>query len=87
MKLVLDLALAGLAAALVLGFVRIVKGPTSHDRVVVLDNVASTVAGLVGLYAIRLEQPILLDVLIVVAFLSFISTVALAKYLERGAHP
>ncbi len=87
MTWVLDLALAGLAIALVLCFVRVLRGPTAHDRVVALDNLSSTVAGLAGVYAIRLGEAIFLDVLIAVALLGFISTVAFARYLERGAHP
>ncbi|HPL27044.1 MAG TPA: monovalent cation/H+ antiporter complex subunit F [Anaerolineae bacterium] len=85
MTWVLDLALGGLVLALLLGFVRILRGPTAHDRVVALDNTSSTVVGLVGVYAIRREQAVLLDVLIVIALLGFISTVAIARYLERGA--
>ena len=87
MKWVLDLALAGLTLALMLCFVRVLRGPTAHDRVVALDNLASAVVGLAGVYAIKLGEAILLDVLIAVALLGFISTVAFARYLERGAHP
>ncbi len=85
MTWVLDLALVGLAAALSLTFLRILRGPTAHDRVVALENTASTVVSLVGIYAIRREQVVLLDVLVVIALLGFISTVAFARYLERGA--
>jgi len=87
MIVVLDLALACLALAMVLSFVRILRGPTAHDRVVAVDNLTGTLVGLVGIYAIRLEESILVDVLIVTALLGFISTVAFARYLERGAHP
>lgn len=87
MTLVLDLALGGLAIAAVLSFLRILRGPTAHDRVVALCNLGSTVIGLVGVYAIRQEEVVLLDALIVFALLGFISTVAFARYLERGAHP
>jgi multicomponent Na+:H+ antiporter subunit F len=86
MKLVLDLALAGLTIASILSFVRVLLGPTTHDRVVALDNLSTTTVGLVGVFAIRLEEPVLLNALIVIALLGFISTVAFARYLERGAH-
>jgi len=85
MRLALDIALAGLVFALLLDFVRILLGPTAHDRVVALDNMSSVVVGLVGVYAMRREQAVLLDVLIVIGLLGFISTVAFARYLERGA--
>lgn len=86
MKWVLDLALAGLTIASILSFVRVLLGPTTHDRVVALDNLSTTTVGLVGVFAIRLEEPVLLNALIVIALLGFISTVAFARYLERGAH-
>jgi len=85
MRLALDIALAGLVFALLLDSVRILRGPTAHDRVVALDNMSSVVVGLVGVYAMRREQAVLLDVLIVISLLGFISTVAFARYLERGA--
>ncbi len=85
MKWVLDLALAGLTVASILCFVRLLRGPTAHDRVVALDSLSSTVVGLVAVYAIRLEQAVLIDALFVIALLGFVSTVAFARYLERGA--
>ncbi|MGQ9681593.1 MAG: monovalent cation/H+ antiporter complex subunit F [Anaerolineae bacterium] len=87
MNVVLDLSLAGLVLALALCLVRVLRGPTAHDRVVALDNAASTIVGLVAVYAIRLRQPVLLDAIVVLALLGFVSTVAFARYLERGAHP
>ncbi len=85
MSWVLDLALASLTMASILCFLRLLRGPTAHDRVVALDSLASTVVGLVGVYAIRLEQAVLLDALFVIALLGFVSTVVFARYLERGA--
>jgi multicomponent Na+:H+ antiporter subunit F len=83
---VLDLALAGLSIALALCLVRIVRGPTAHDRVVALDNMSSTIVGLIAVCTIRLREAVLLDAVVVVALLGFVSTVAFARYLERGAH-
>lgn len=85
MKWILDLALAGLSVASILSFLRLLLGPSAHDRVVALDSLSSTVVGLVAVYAIRLEQPVLIDALFVIALLGFVSTVAFARYLERGA--
>lgn len=85
MKVVVDVAMGGLALAATLTFIRILRGPTAHERVQALDNLTSIIVGLVGVYAIRVGQSVLLDVLIVIALLGFISTVAFARYLERGA--
>ncbi len=41
--------------ALILAFVRVVRGPSLPDRVVALELFASIVVGLVGVYAIRTD--------------------------------
>jgi multicomponent Na+:H+ antiporter subunit F len=60
-------------------------GPTAPDRVVSIDALVSlTVAALV-LLGIWYHQPIFLDIALVYAFLAFLGTLAVSKYLEgRG---
>jgi multicomponent Na+:H+ antiporter subunit F len=76
-------ALAMLAFAAVLAFVRLLRGPTLPDRVVAIDLIGVlivcvivTVAGITG-------QQAFLDVAIVIALVSFVGTVAYARYIER----
>jgi multicomponent Na+:H+ antiporter subunit F len=82
-----DLALYGvmpiLAVALVLLFIRLVRGPSLPDRVVALDLLTSLGIGIIAAYAIGVGHSALLDVAIAMALLSFLSTVAFAYYLER----
>jgi len=62
-------------------FIRLILGPTPGDRVVALDTVNTlTVASLVILGLIYREV-IFIDVAIVYALLSFVSTLYIAKYL------
>ncbi|MEM2832795.1 MAG: cation:proton antiporter [Candidatus Caldarchaeum sp.] len=75
------LPLIGLAIAL--AFVRFVWGPTLPDRVVALDLIGALGIGMITAYAIASNLPMLLDVAIVIALLSFLGTVAFARYLER----
>jgi multicomponent Na+:H+ antiporter subunit F len=82
-SLALGLVLPGLAAALMLTFVRLVKGPSLPDRVIALDLMSVIGIGLIATYAIATGQPILLDVAIILALLSFLGTVAFARYVER----
>ncbi|MBM3135301.1 MAG: cation:proton antiporter [Chloroflexi bacterium] len=82
--LVLLLVLPLLSLAVVLAFVRLVRGPSLPDRVVALDLIATLVMGIIAVYAIARNQPVLLDVAIVLALLSFLGTVAFARYLERS---
>jgi multicomponent Na+:H+ antiporter subunit F len=73
-----------LSAAMVLALIRLVRGPTLPDRVVALDLTVTLCAGTIGAYAIVTGQPIILDVAIVVSLVTFLGTVAFARYLERA---
>ncbi|KUG20254.1 MAG: cation:proton antiporter [Methanomicrobiaceae archaeon] len=70
-----------LAVLIVLSIVRLILGPTAPDRVVALDTVNTlTVASMILLGALY-RQVIFIDVAIVYALLSFVSTLYIAKYL------
>jgi multicomponent Na+:H+ antiporter subunit F len=74
-----------MSLAMVLAFVRLVRGPTLPDRVVALDLIGTMGMGMIAVYAIARHLPVLVDVAIVLALLSFLGTIAFARYLEwRG---
>jgi multicomponent Na+:H+ antiporter subunit F len=81
------LTLLLLVASLFLAFYRLVRGPSTPDRVVALDLMALIVVGFIATYAVATEQPVLLDAAIVLALISFLSTVAFARYLEKWSAP
>ena len=62
-------------------FIRLILGPTPADRVVAVDTVNTlTVASMVVLGLIY-QEVIFIDVAIVYALLSFVSTLYLAKFI------
>jgi multicomponent Na+:H+ antiporter subunit F len=61
---------------------RIAKGPTAPDRTVAIDILGTLIVGFTCIYAVMQEQDFYMNVAIAWALLSFIGTVALAKYLE-----
>lgn len=75
-----------LILALFLVFTRLVRGPSLPDRVVALDLTAILTAGIICVYAIDTNQPVFLDAAIVLALITFLGTIAFARYLERRAH-
>jgi multicomponent Na+:H+ antiporter subunit F len=77
------IALAMLAVALLLAFVRLVRGPSLPDRVIALDLISILAAGITATYAIAARQAVFLDVAIVLALISFLGTVAFARYIEK----
>lgn len=72
-----------LSLALILAFVRLVRGPSLPDRVVALDLAITMAMGIISVYAILNNQPAFLDVALILALLSFLGTVAFAYYIER----
>jgi multicomponent Na+:H+ antiporter subunit F len=73
-------------AALLIAFVRLVKGPTLPDRIVAMDLIGVLVIGLAVVLAASTGVRETLDAAMVIALIGFVATVAYATYVERG-HP
>ncbi len=82
---ILFVVLGMLAAAMVIAFIRLARGPRLPDRVVALDLISVIVMAFICVYAVRFNQPNFLDVAIIMALLTFLGTVAFAFYIERRA--
>jgi len=63
---------------------RALFGPTLPDRVVAFDAWVSNMIGLVILLTVRDGIPYGLDLVLIIAILGFLGTVAVAKYLKGG---
>lgn len=72
-----------LALAVMLSFVRLVRGPSLPDRVVALDLIGTLSIGVMAAYSIATDDGIFLDVAVVVAIIAFLGTIAFAYYVER----
>ena len=81
--LILMAILPLLSVAIILAFVRLVRGPSLPDRVVALDLMSTLGIGVIAAYAIATDQPVFLDVASVLALITFLGTVAFANYLEQ----
>ena len=78
-------ALYILILACVMSLYRIWKGPTGADRIVAIDILGIMIVGLCAILTISTGRPWYIDIGIAWALQSFISTLALSKYLEgRG---
>lgn len=76
-------ALSMLAAAAGLTFIRLVKGPTLPDRVIAIDLIGVLLVCVLVVTAGATAEQALLDVAMVIALVSFVGTVAYARYIER----
>jgi multicomponent Na+:H+ antiporter subunit F len=84
LEVVAQTTLATLGVALIVTFIRLVKGPTLPDRVVAMDLIGVLVVGLIVVLAGRSGVQATLDAAIVIALVGFLGTIAYATYVERG---
>ncbi len=70
-----------MAALMLLAMVRMVKGPTSADRLVALDSINTLVVASMIVLAAAFRQVVFVDVAIVYALLSYVGALFIAKYL------
>ena len=70
--------------SIAVAMLRVVLGPTAPDRVVGLDTVNTLVIASMILFGVATEEIIYIDVAIVYAVLSYVTTLFVAKYLQGG---
>lgn len=78
-------ALIVIMISLVIFLIRILIGPSISDRIMGLDAFGVTLVGFIGIVMILQDTIAYSDVVLVLSILSFVGTVALTKFIERGA--
>jgi len=73
-----------LAVCILIILVRLFLGPTPPDRLVGLDTLNTVVVVSMVILGAAFEEIIYVDVAIVYALLSFVTTLFVAKYMEKG---
>ena len=73
-----------LGVCIVIALVRVVLGPTTPDRIVGLDTINTIVVVAMVVLGAAFDEAIYVDVAIVYALLSFVTTLFIAKYMEKG---
>ena len=68
--------------ALLLSAARLFLGPTAPDRILAIEVMANITTGLLILFSYLYQKWYLLDIAIVYALLSYVGTLALAKYIR-----
>jgi multicomponent Na+:H+ antiporter subunit F len=62
---------------------RLLRGPSTSDRVVALDGVLSVVVSGIIVAAAKANSDIILVTVLVVSLVGFVGTVALGRFIER----
>lgn len=63
---------------------RVLRGPTTPDRMVGLDTIATNVIAIAVLYALLTGQGFFVTVGLVLAIIGFISTIAVSRFIIEG---
>jgi multicomponent Na+:H+ antiporter subunit F len=80
-----QVALGLLLVAMLIAVVRLVRGPGLSDRILALDLITVLATGFIGAIAVLTGFSLYIDIAIALALVSFLSTVALARYLMSRA--
>jgi len=84
LNLAVRIAFVCIAAALLLNFWRLVRGPSLPDRILALDTMYINTVALLVLFGIYQGLTVFFEAALIIALMGFVSTVALCKYLLRG---
>lgn len=84
LSIVIKISLIGFAVSSFILLLRVIKGPSTPDRVIALDAMGINLIAITGLMSMLLATTAYLDVILLLGILSFIGTVAFSKFLEKG---
>ena len=84
LEIISQMTLVTLGVALLVAFIRLVKGPTLPDRIVAMDLIGVLVVGIIVVLAGSSGVRATLEAAIVIALVGFLSTVGYATYVEQG---
>ncbi len=68
-----------------LSLIRALIGPSAPDRVAAINIIGTKTLVIITLIAFIYNQIYFLDIAMIYALMSFITTIGVAKYLEKGA--
>lgn len=77
-------ALVMFGMALLVCLVRLIKGPTTADRVVSFDASSAVVMSIVGVMSVIFNSVSYLDSIMLIAIISFVSSVSISRFIGEG---
>ncbi|MBQ0804057.1 MULTISPECIES: K+/H+ antiporter subunit F [unclassified Sulfitobacter] len=80
----LNFAFVAVALSQLLAMLRLVKGPSTGDRILALDTMVINAIALIILLGMRLGTQVYFESALIIAMLGFVSTVAIARFVLRG---
>jgi multicomponent K+:H+ antiporter subunit F len=84
LELAIKFAFICILLAMLFCTVRLLIGPTAHDRVLAMDTLWMCAMLLALMLGIRFGDLIYFEAALMIALLGFVSTISLTKFLMRG---
>ena len=81
---ILFLSLCFLTFSILATIYRLAKGPTAPDRVQALDAIGINMIAGAAIFSVLLRSTAFFEVILLIGILSFIGTIAFARFIERG---
>jgi multisubunit Na+/H+ antiporter MnhF subunit len=82
--ILLILSFAVMGAALLVGFVRMIKGPSVVDRILAFDAVVLCAVGFTVLLSRWWQTDLYMELILIISSLGFFGTVAFVFFLQRN---
>ncbi|MBM7097151.1 MULTISPECIES: Na(+)/H(+) antiporter subunit F1 [Alteribacter] len=79
-----NVCLVLMALSIAVLFIRVIIGPTLSDRVVALDTIGINLIGFIGIIMLIQNTIAYSEVILVIAILAFVGSIAFAKFIEGG---
>ncbi|MGQ4665355.1 Na(+)/H(+) antiporter subunit F1 [Metabacillus halosaccharovorans] len=83
-EIILNISLFLLVLSILAALYRVIKGPSTADRVQALDSISITIIAGVAIYSVLLDSHAILEIILLIGILSFVGTIAFARFIERG---
>jgi len=78
------IAFSLVSLALLLNFIRLIKGPDVPDRILALDTLYINSIALLVLLGIYFKSALYFEAALLIAVMGFVGTIGFSKYLLRG---
>jgi len=81
--IILFIALGLLMLAMVFTLYRLLKGPSFNDQIAAMDLLSSVIIGIILVYGMLINNRMYFDIAIIIALVSFISTIAISTFIKK----
>lgn len=84
METILNYALFFIVFSILATIFRLVRGPSIPDRIQALDMLGINIISATAVFSVLIRSSAFFEVILLIGILSFVGTIALARFIERG---